>query len=290
MKKIIMKESQFNNLITELNFGCENLNTFGFDLFVMGNNYNSLNESIGVPNFINGLTSEILNLLKQSLENKENELNISLTNELSGWTVNIILGKDIVGVTYKETNEIIIGVNKYKPFDDSFYSNIIGHELMHAYQISLVNRKTLLNKDLYEKMNTLFNNFEEWHPLCILNYIIYYSFIEEQEAYTVGGKEYFDNINIQHDMENNDYVSILKNSPYHIVFNRLGRARTILMNREYYVKEINQFCDYYNINENELLNILDNEIKTFKYKFSRIINNFCMKNNISMKDRKKFYF
>lgn len=63
-----------------------------------------------------------------------------------------------------------------------------------------------------------------------------------------------------------------------------------LDNYDFYSYYIDNFCNLYNINYKELYNILNNELKIFKYKFSRIICNFCIENGISMEDRKRFYF
>lgn len=81
--------------------------------------------------------------------------------------------------------------------------------------------------DRYSLMDDIFNSYDEHHPYNILNYIIYYSFKEEQEAYTVGGSQYFSNVGFINDINSETYINILKNSPYHIVFQRLGIAQNV---------------------------------------------------------------
>lgn len=292
MKKIIVEEKQFNML-----YGLMVNEYLDKDVFNLGKKY--LIESIGIPNNLIILNQMLCNEITSSIKNGEFEKEIKLNGEFDDWKLNYMINFDnkFEGVTYDEIKQInlTISVDSKLNVDKKTLSNILSHELMHVYQIKLGSNTILSNdksSDIYRTMIAVFETYknQEMHPLVLLNYIIYYSFKEEQEAYTVGGREYFENIELQHDMTNSQYIEILKNSPYHVVFLRLGQAQSILNNMDFFGEHIDTFCKIFDITYEKLREMLNLEIKTFRYKFDRVICDFCERNDISMNDRLKFYY
>lgn len=292
MKKIIVAEKQVNMI-----YGLMINEHIDREIFNLSKKM--IFESLGVPNDVKMETISIMNIIKDNITNNK-KLNDEIEIEcFDGWKIiynsNFYIDNNGFMNLNEKTILLSIKIDSNYKFDTNTISNILSHELMHIFQLKVGSNKIISNEkssDMYNKMNYIFDMLKnnEMQPMVFLNYIIYYSFREEQEAYTVGGKEYFDNIELEHDMTNEEYIKILKNSPYHIVFLRLGRAQSILNNREFFSDIINNFLNIYKISYDELVKILNEEIKVFRYKFDRVICDFCDRNNISMRERMNFYY
>ena len=291
MKRIIITENQFNMLLKNSIFENLSRQMFSYDA-------NVLLETRGVPNEVDKISSDVFLMIKSSIKEKKLSGSINLSGAFENWKVEYYCSLFIDsngGVTRydKKTIRINIMVDENLCFNELNLSEIIGHELMHVYQFYL-NTNTVFSKEdkyeMYSKMREIFEKVSnnETNPFYILNYIIYYSFTEEQEAYTVGVKEYFKQFSIEDFKTNDDYKEIIKSNPFYIVFERLGKAKTLLNGYEFYEDVINEFCALYGIKYKDLVKMLNESIVNLKYKFQRVLADFFIENNVSFEDRKKF--
>lgn len=264
-----------------------------------------LNEKQGVPDFIFNVTNIIIQDVVKKIDdngiNGYNRINIDYelkqySDKLENCFLNCVIlfvpkeYKHFIqdksgGYTVKNNANILLRIDDGVYDIHNFY-NIVGHEIMHCYQNTFNNKeldeenkkKYLLFKDIYERTN----EGDMWRDL---SYIIYYSYNEEQEAYTVGGRMYLDSID--DDINSNDYNDIIKNTPYKIAYERLMRCKDILshyLTNEFYKKTIDEFCYFFNIDIFTLEKTLNEDLDKLKRKFGKNISDYLQIKKVSQKD------
>lgn len=296
MKRIKINENQFNMLFERI-IVFENLDERTF-LFANDVSETLLYETRGVPNSINVVTSSLLSRIKDKINNEVFNETLEIGGLFDGWSITFTASRDFYGMNgvtqeYKKNVEIAFNIDENNNFDECNVSNLIGHELMHVFQYYVGSNSIMKNKtksEMYEIMNDVFNLYSNNKIICSLNYIIYYSFIEEQEAYTVGGKEYFNNFDDKKIIDYDSYYSFISSSPFYLAFQRLKEGKEILENYRLYKDIIDWFCSLYKIKYEDFVKVLNNSIFSLKYKFKRVLADFFIDNDISADDRKKFMF
>lgn len=258
-----------------------------------------INEKQGIPSFIFNATNIIVQKCVKIIESYDdyngfNEINnVYDLSEYSDELKNINLNSTLImydnsykGFNIKSNGGETVGTNinvVYSVYEGVYniheLYNIISHEIMHAYQYTK-NKNTVNQRytNLYSKMLGILSKENVSEVETALCNIIYYSYKEEQDAYTVGGRMYFDSIE---NIDDCDFNELILKSPYRITYERLVSADRIMC--KYFTdanikKQIDYFCEIVGTDFKKLHMMLKDAFKTLITKFSKNIYDFMQIN------------
>lgn len=264
-----------------------------------------INEKQGVPSFIFNVTNiiiqDVVNKIERHDINGYDRINIDyelfkLSNELENCFLNCVVlfvpkeYKNFIqdksgGYTNKNNANVLLRIDNgiYNVHD---FFNIIGHEIMHCYQSRFKNMdlNNYKNKN-YIFFNHVYKHTNEGDMWRDLSYIIYYSYNEEQEAYTVGGRMFLDSI--YDDINSNDFNDIIKNIPYNIAYERLMRCKDILshyLTNDFHKSQIDGFCDFFHVDIFSLEKMLNNDLDSLIKKFGKNISDYLHIRKVSQNE------
>ena len=293
--KIIINEKQFNKLIMDssnsiwCNKDLNSLSSYKLKQY--------LTEEQGIPNILKGQSINLIKRLNSLLvtQPKENvtingydKISTSQLELYPNWNITYIVhyikntNYNQVQQANADNNTKTIYLETYQTIGDGTISNdlieALAHELMHMFQFEQNTNEFTKKNDLYSKCISVFNNLKEGNPIRQINYIIYFSFKDEIEAYNVGGYEWLMNTNLVN--KNDKYGFYLKkifeNSPYGRVFERLNRA-IIILKYEWNPMLENILSQIYEYSREELIEMGNNALETCQRKFARSFNNAIQK-------------